>query len=91
MAIGFYTLDKHVIHINLHISFDLVLEDFVDQTLIGGPSILQPKRYHFVAIKPSFSNQDYIFLVFSAIQIWLYPEKVSIKLSNSCLEVASTS
>ena len=32
---SFSAFDQHVVNINLHVATDLVLEDFIDQSLVG--------------------------------------------------------
>lgn len=39
-VVGFFkTLDEHVVDIDFHVLIDLVLEDLVDQILVGGSCI----------------------------------------------------
>lgn len=41
-------LDEPVIDVDIYVMTDLVLEDLIDQLLIGGSYIFQTERYYFI-------------------------------------------
>ena len=64
-------LDKNVVYVNIHGVAELVSEHLVDELLIGGTSILQPKGKDFVTKDASFSNEGSLLLV-----IWVHEDLV---------------
>lgn len=50
VIIGIHRLCYHVIDVHLYSANDLLFEDLVHQTLIGGASVLQTKRHNIVAV-----------------------------------------
>ena len=42
---------QHVVHVYFHVTPDLVFEDLIDESLVGGSGIFQSEGYYFVAVK----------------------------------------
>ena len=62
MALGhIYT---NIIYIYLHILSNLILEDMVNQPLVGCYGILQAKRHNLITITPFMSDKRYFLLIF---------------------------
>ena len=57
-------LDEHIIHIHLHISSDLIFEDFIHEVLVGYTCMFRIKKYHPVTKKPSIINKGDLILIF---------------------------
>lgn len=80
---------QHVINVYLNVATDLVFDNLIDKMLVRGSHILQAKKHYFVVVEP-LSVMKEVSSSLEAIRIWLNPEKVSMKLSSSCLDVEST-
>ena len=52
-----YTFYQHIIHINLHISSNLMRERPIHQPLVCGALVLEFKQHHFVAKEPLAGNK----------------------------------
>ena len=63
MESDFLALYEHVVDIDLHIMIDLVLEDFIDQSLICSPDIFETKRHDFVAVQAFVSDKCRLLLI----------------------------
>ena len=50
VCVFFPAFDEHIINIYLYVSSDFSTKHLVDQPLVSGSWILQPKRYYFVAV-----------------------------------------
>ena len=55
---------KHIVHVNLHVSADLLFEDFVHQSLIGGTRVLEAERHDPVAVKAAISDKSSLLFIF---------------------------
>lgn len=51
------TFDDHVVHIGLHVSFDLVFEDLVHYPMICSFGIYQAERHDYVGVDGSVSDE----------------------------------
>ena len=60
----FLTFDEHIVNVYLLVLSDLPTEHHVDQLLISGFCILQPKGHYFVTVKPLISDESSLLLVF---------------------------
>ena len=58
------TIDKRIINIRLHITVELILKDFIHQSLIGDLYIFQAKGHHPITVNSLFSDKGYFFLIF---------------------------
>lgn len=66
-VVGFLeTFDKHVIDINLHVLINLVLENFVDQPLVGSSYIFQTKGYYIIIINTFFDDDSSVLFIFKS-------------------------
>lgn len=63
MGVSHFNFDDHVIDIHLYVSFDLVLEHFIDHLLICGFGIFQAEGHNLVAIYSSVVDEGSVFLV----------------------------
>ena len=63
MIRGEFALDKHVIDVDFHISAYLVVKDGIDQPLVSGPGILQPKWQHTIMVGASVGDEGGVLLV----------------------------
>ena len=59
-----FALDEHIIHIYLHVSPNLFIEHFVDQTLVGRSCIFQFEGHYLVAVEPLVADEGSLLLVF---------------------------
>ena len=58
-----HRLCYHIIDIHLHGTTDLLFEDLVYQTLIGGACILQTKRHNLVVVQPTVGDEGHFILI----------------------------
>ena len=65
------TLHQHVVHVHLHISSNLGLEDLIDETLISNSDIFQTERYYFIAVYTFVGYKSCGFLIF-----WYHPDLI---------------
>ena len=54
----------HVVDVNLYLMMDHAMEQSYHGLLISFPSVLQPKRHHFVAESPSLCDEGCLLHVF---------------------------
>lgn len=63
MAYLVFGFDKHIINVYLYVDPDLICEHPVNQPLVSGSSVLQPKRHHIVTIQALVSYKARVLLV----------------------------
>ena len=90
MIFDFMDFDQHVIHKNLYISANLLMEHLVHEPLISCPDIFKAKWHHLVTKQALVSDKGGFFSSSCVIRIGLYPEKASMNVRSLCLAVAST-
>ena len=69
MISGRATFYKHIVHVNLHVSVDLLFEDFVHQSLVGCARILEAEWHDPVAVKVAIGDESVFSSSFDAILI----------------------
>ena len=57
-------LDQHAINVDFHIEPNLIFEYLIDEALVSGFYIFQPKRYHFIVIQIFISCKRSLLHVF---------------------------
>lgn len=62
---------EHIVNINLYISLNLIIEDFIEQSLLSCSSIFYIERHHFVIIDTFLGHKGYIFLILKS-----YPDLI---------------
>ena len=84
MILFFFGLDHHVIDVYFHSVAELLFEHGGDQSLVGCPRILQPKRHNFVAVGSSWGEECSFVLV-----LWMHGDlmvaSVSIKEAHTLM------
>ena len=60
---GNFSLDEHVIYINLHCLANLFLEHHIDQMLVGHSCVLESKGHHLVAVQVVVSDEEGVLLI----------------------------
>lgn len=63
MVPGMCALDQHIVDVNFYCLFNLLGEHRVDEALICGSSILEPKWHYLVKIKTSVGGKRGMFLI----------------------------
>lgn len=63
MGLDKFTPDEHIIHVQLHILPDVVLEDFIYEMLIGCTYIFQTKWHDPVTEKILINDKGNLFLI----------------------------
>ena len=63
MASLFFTLDKHIVDINLHVPSNLLTEHLVHQPLVNSSYVFQSKWHDFVAIKALTGDECCLLLI----------------------------
>lgn len=77
MVFLLFSLDKHVIHVDFHCVYDLLLKDLVDELLVRYPCILKSEGHDFVAVRTSVNDKGCCFHVW-LVHIYLVVSGVSI-------------
>lgn len=62
MLLCWFDFDQNIIHINFHISTNLISENFVHEPLISGSNIFKSKRHEEIA--ECFARDDEVDLIF---------------------------
>lgn len=60
---GVHRLCYHVIDVYLYGAPNLLLENLVHETLIGGDNVLQTKGHNLVAVQPTVGDKDHFILI----------------------------
>ena len=63
VLIRIIAFDEHVINIDLYVLTNLVLENLIDQSLIGCSCIFQAEKHHFIAINIFVDYESSVFLI----------------------------
>lgn len=63
MVGGFIALNHHIINLNFHQLPDFISEHFCHQSLVGCPTILQPKWHYPIVVKTHSCDEGCAFLV----------------------------
>ena len=59
--IAFY---EHVVDIDLHVMIDLILENFINQSLIYDLNIFETERHDFIIVQAFIGNKYHLLLIF---------------------------
>ena len=69
MILLFFGFDYHIVNVYFHSLAEFLLEHGGDQSLVGCPCILQPKRHYLIAIGSSWSEECSFLLV-----LWMHSD-----------------
>ena len=64
MVCSLRTFYQHIVHVYFHIAPDLIFEDLIDKSLVGGAGILQPEGHYSVAVEALGGHEGSVLLVF---------------------------
>ena len=59
----FFALDQEVVNIYFHSFPDQILKHEINQMLIGGPYVFEPKRHYSVIVGPLVSDKGGLLLI----------------------------
>ena len=75
MICSLRTFYQHVVHVYFHIAPDLIFEDLIDKSLVGGAGILQPEGHHSITVEALGGHKGSVLLVFGRHPNLVVPDK----------------
>ena len=90
MVHSLLALNQHVVYIHLHVSFDLVVEHAINQSLICSTGIFKSEGHNVVIVEALTGNKRYLLLILFIHHDLVVTKECIHKLKSSCPVVEST-